>query len=450
MKASASLLTAITLSFASIHQAVAQVSFAPAINYAVGNSPGNVVAVDVNGDGKLDLICPNWNDGTLSILTNNGSSGFGSNAIYTVGSFPTKVVAADVNGDGKVDLICANSGDSTLLVLTNNGLGGFGSNATYTVGNYATCVVAADVNGDGKMDLICAGGSPVVVLTNNGSGGFVTADTYLTNGADWVIAADVNSDGKMDLICAHAITLSVLTNNGSGGFALGSTLRFPSEVTDGLLSATVADLTGDGNVSLITASEGLYPFYVGQLSVFTNNGSGSFALASSAGIGLSPWSVAVADVNGDGKMDLICVTTGRDSDGTLSVLTNNGSGGFEIAGSYDVPNGAQCVIAADVNGDGKMDLICTGDKTLSVFLNTSIFPRPTSTPTLTIHPQSNDVCVSWPLASAGWSLQQNSDLTTTNWSPSGYNGYVITEDGTNQSLKVPSLSGSLFFRLLHP
>ena len=58
--------------------------------------------------------------------------------------------------------------------------------------------------------------------------------------------------------------------------------------------------------------------------------------------------------------------------------------------------------------------------------------------------------VSWPAASPGWSLQQNPDLTTTNWSPSGYNGFPIADDGTNKSLIVTSAKENASFRLLHP
>src|SRR5205823_982351 len=125
MKVSFPLLIAFTC-FAGPDEASAQTSFALPINYPVGANPQSVTAADVNGDGKLDLICANWSDGTLSVLTNNGSGGFASsNATYTVGSYPTSVVAADVNGDRTVDLISANSGDNTLSVLTNNGSGGF-------------------------------------------------------------------------------------------------------------------------------------------------------------------------------------------------------------------------------------------------------------------------------------------------------------------------------------
>ena len=131
-------------------------SFAPGITLNVGPNPYSVVAVDVNGDGKLDLISANAGADTLTVLTNNGNAVFGSNATLSVGSEPFSVVAADVNGDGKPDLICANYNSSTLTVLTNNGSGGFGFSATLALpaGSGPYYVTAADINGDGKPDLI--------------------------------------------------------------------------------------------------------------------------------------------------------------------------------------------------------------------------------------------------------------------------------------------------------
>jgi len=120
--------------------------------YTVGGAPACVVVADINGDGKLDLICANSASNTLTLLTNSGSGVFGSNATLTVGKGPFCVVAADINRDGKLDLITANSGDNTLTLLTNNGRGVFGSNATLSVGAAPPWVVAADINGDGKFD----------------------------------------------------------------------------------------------------------------------------------------------------------------------------------------------------------------------------------------------------------------------------------------------------------
>jgi len=91
----------------------------------VGGTPVSVVAADVNGDGKPDLISANYSDNSLTVLTNNGSAGFGLAASLAVGVGPRPVRAADVNGDGWVDLICGNVGSATLTVLTNNRSGGF-------------------------------------------------------------------------------------------------------------------------------------------------------------------------------------------------------------------------------------------------------------------------------------------------------------------------------------
>ena len=131
--------------------------------YAVGWAPESVVAADVNNDGKVDLICANYGATispfygyTLTVLTNNGSGIFGSHGTYSVGYNPDCVIAADVNGDGRVDLISANYHDSTLTVLTNNGSGKFSVPTPHTALTLSLTVAAADVNGDGKMDLISA------------------------------------------------------------------------------------------------------------------------------------------------------------------------------------------------------------------------------------------------------------------------------------------------------
>ena len=443
---------------AGLHPVAAQVSFAPAANYRVDKGPNCVVAMDVNNDGKLDLICANSGidfGNTITVLTNNGAGIFASNTTYTVGIGPYWVAAADVNGDGKADLIVANQGSfsttppyssSTLMVLTNNGSGVFGSNASYSVGTRAVFVVAVDINGDGKLDLISANenANTLTMLTNNGSGIFGSNATYSVGNSTFsspvfVVGTDVNGDGNVDLVCANNTdnTLEVLTNNGSGIFGSNATYR----VGTSPFSIAATDVNGDGKVDLISAN-----YFAGTLTVLTNSGNGVFGSNATYTVG-EPRSVIAADIIGDGKLDLIC------SDGNaLTVLTNDGNGRFTSFLTNTVSNGPQFVMAADGNGDGKLDLVTANffGNTLSVLINTSTFPPPTSTPTLNINPSGKNMLVSWPSASAGWSLQQNPDLTTANWSPSGYSGYSIADDGTNKSLTFPSYAGNLFFRLLHP
>jgi hypothetical protein len=339
-------------------------SFTLASSPKVGNRPYCVIAADVNGDGKLDLISANVGANTLTVLTNDGRGGFVLSSSPTAGSSPFCVVAADVNGDGKLDLISANFNGNTLTVLTNDGRGGFAIASSPTVGSQPTSVTAADVNGDGKMDLICAnyGNSTLTVLTNNGSGGFViAASPVVGNGPYSVTAADVNGDGLVDLISANLEdnTLTVLTNNGRGGFVLAA-----SPGVGGYPYCVVAvDVNGDHAVDLISAN-----YYDGTLTVLTNDGRGGFTIASSPVVGNGPVTVTAADVNGDGRADLISANL---SDNTLTVLTNDGGGGFVAASSPPVGSAPCWVTAADVNGDGRVDLISasSNDNTLAVLTN---------------------------------------------------------------------------------
>ncbi len=183
---------------------------------------------DVNGDGKLDVITANW-DGfetsySLMVFTNDGAGGFYSSATYVVNTtqpsfYPLMVVAVDINGDGKPDLCTGAPASPILTILTNDGSGVFGSNATLVQAGAPYCIVAADSNGDGKVDLISANGdNTMTVWTNNGWGRFgFNTTTNLGSGPFWAIAADVNNDGKLDLISAnmHDGTLTVLINTAS-------------------------------------------------------------------------------------------------------------------------------------------------------------------------------------------------------------------------------------------
>jgi hypothetical protein len=148
----------------------------------VGSDPQCVIAVDVNSDGKLDLITANFHDFTLTVLTNDGSGNFMLASSPNINYASYSVCAVDVNGDGKVDLVSAQL-DGTLTLSTNNGGGSFVSTSLFH-GNYVPdCICAVDVNGDGKLDLISAnnygnvGSGTLSVFTNNGHGSFVLA-TY--------------------------------------------------------------------------------------------------------------------------------------------------------------------------------------------------------------------------------------------------------------------------------
>ncbi len=434
--------------------------------YHVGLETSGVAAADVNGDGSLDLICANYSNNTLTVLTNNGSGVFVTNGTYHVGKGPTYVTAADLRGSGMVDLVCANyggGGGTTLSILTNNGSGVFGSNATVTVGLGPSCVLAADLRGTGHLDLVSANsgtngnGQTLSVLTNNGSGIFHLANT-LTVGTDPVnvVAADVNGDGRLDLICANDLggSVTVLTNKGSAQFVTSTTISDSGDPV--WLAAT--DVNGDGKVDLVVAD-----IQAGDLRVMTNAGNGSFAtdailvLPTSLGVSFIgpsiPISVCVADVNGDGYPDLICAAYyGVPDLGAVLVYTNSAAYRFTTNRLAWVDVQPSCLIAADVNGDGKPDFICPdgSTNTLAVLINTNSFSAATTSPKLTLTRQTNWAVASWPSSSPGWSLQEKSSLGQARWLPSGYAGFPVSNCGTNMSLAQPYTAGSRFYHLAHP
>jgi hypothetical protein len=414
----------------------------------VGANINSVGALDLNGDGKVDLVSANFGSSSITIWTNNGSGGFGSNATVNLSVAPWAMTTADVNGDGRPDVITINNNGPPITVFTNNGQGGFGLSAQIPFG--ALTVTAADTKGTGKLDLISAGpNSTVIVLTNNGFGMFGSNASYTVYGAGFsansIAAADMNGDGKVDLIIAgyYGTELTVLTNNGVGGFVSNATYTAGNDPQ----SVAASDVNGDGKPDVICVNH-----EDNTITVFTNNGIGILVSNATYAVGSGAYMVTTADINGDGHVDLI---TANLNDGTESftILTNDGTGKFVAAPLPGPINSPWCVLA-DVNGDGKPDLIGAMYESgeLAVYTNFYTFPPFSSKPALTIQRAFSNTAmrVSWPSGSAGWSLRESTNLTAAKWSLGGYDGYPVTDNGVNQSLIVVPAPGKQFFRLMHP
>ncbi|HEY1662980.1 MAG TPA: VCBS repeat-containing protein [Verrucomicrobiae bacterium] len=330
-------------------------NFAPSYGQNIGSYPQFIAIADVNGDNLTDLICVNYYDNTLSVLTNAGAGTFDVSAIIPVSFYPLCVAAADVNGDGKMDLISANEYGLSLSVLTNDGDGNFSISSTVGVGTEPGFVVAADVNGDHKMDLVTCAilGSGLMVYTNDGNGNFTEKSTAPTgSGPSWITAADVNGDHSIDMITAdiHSGTVTVLTNDGEGDFSVDQTLNVGLDPD----CVIAVDVNGDGYKDLIVANQGDGD-NDSSIMVWTNDGTGHFSLSTTFGSGASynggPYCLATADVNLDGKPDLICAN----NTGTVNVFTNDGAGNFTASATLGA-GAAVSVAAGDLSGDGIPDL----------------------------------------------------------------------------------------------
>jgi Big-like domain-containing protein/VCBS repeat protein/FG-GAP repeat protein len=381
----------------------------PAIYTSGGLIATSVAVADLNGDRKPDLVVANCSptgspncagEGSVAVFLGNGDGTFQPAATYDSGGGNTESVAvADVNGDGKPDLLVANEGSNTVGVLLGNGDGTFQTVVTYGSGEGLPLSIAvADVNGDHKPDLVVANDASetVGVLLGNGDGTFQTAVSYGSGGQcpSSVAVGDVNGDGKLDLVVANLCSgsVGVLLGNGDGTFptavSYGSGGTFPTSVA-------VADVNGDGKPDLVVAncdasggSSCVDESVDGSVGVLLGNGDGSFqaAVAYDSG-GSGAVSVAVADVNGDGKPDSLVANfcgTGCSSPGAVGVLLGKGHGIFAHPVSLS-PDANNSVAVADVNGDGKPDLLvatndATGMGAVGVLLNnTAIAPRTTKT-----------------------------------------------------------------------
>jgi len=357
----------------------------------------SVAVADLNGDGKPDLVVANYSSSTVGVLLGNGDGTFQAVVTYDTGKYGADSVAiADVNGDGKPDLLVANScypycGPGAVSVLLGNGDGTFQAAVTYDSGGYfATSVAVADVNGDGKPDLLVANwdSNNVGVLLGNGDGTFQTAVSYSSGGLYpySVAVADVNGDGRPDIVIANCVTTSYCFSGNSGtvGVLLGNgDGTFQAVVTYGsggndTTSAAVADVNGDGKPDIVVTNESS-----GTVGVLLGNGDGTFQTAVSYGGG-GGYSVVVADVNGDGKPDIVV----GDGGGSANVLLGNGDATFQTAVSYGSGGWENTSVAVlDVNGDGKPDLMlansCNGpysctNGTVGVLVNTSLTPTTTA------------------------------------------------------------------------
>ena len=346
------LIVCLNMAFA---QTLPPVSFVAARTFGTGLEPFSIAAADLNGDGKIDLVVTNYQDGDVSVLLGNGDGTFQTAVNYAAGTSPQSVAVGDFNGDGKADLAIANRVDNDVSVLLGNGDGTFQPALNYGTGSNPCAVVVGDFNGDGKVDLAVTNNSDndISVLLGNGDGTFQPAANYATGSGPYaIVVGDFNGDSKLDLAVTNfnSDNISVLLGNGDGTFRLA--VNYGNGFNP--QSIVAGDFNGDGKLDLAVAnacSNSNCPH--GSVSVFLGNGDGTFSVAVNYDVGSDPLPIVIGDFNGDSKLDLAVANGG---DNTVSVLLGNGDGTFQGAVNYSESTEPISLAVADFNGDSKPDL----------------------------------------------------------------------------------------------
>jgi hypothetical protein len=294
---------------------------------------------------------------------------FGPPQRHAAGANPAAVVIADLDGNGRLDLAAANSGAGSVSVFL-NGQGSIHGRRDYETGFVPRSLASGDLNGDGKQDLATANFDldSVSVLLNRGDGTFAAAVDYPAGTFPVSIAlGDLNGDGKQDLVTANSgsDTVSVLLNAGDGTYSPSMAYA----TAKGPLAVALGDLTGDGKADLaLVASKDADEDYL--LSVLANRGDGTFSPRHDYATGYGPRALAIADLDADGRLDVV---TGNYA--SLSVLLNR-NGTFQ---RRDYRTGGNNDVAlADLNGDRRPDVATATIDGVAVFTNqgAGIFDKP--------------------------------------------------------------------------
>ncbi len=335
---------------------------------AVGDQSSAVVSVDLNNDGKMDLITTSLGFNSIVVALGNGDGTFQAGLPTGVGVYPYSLIAADFNHDHFIDLVTMNALSNNLTVLLGDGSGGFRSISTLGFSTVTEILprsaTVTDLNNDGNPDIITAnsylsafGISSISVFLGNGDGSFkpsVPRNFYSTNSFITITANDFNNDGKMDITLsdnsgATPASISVLLNNGDGSFQepkFRSVHAFP-------ISITSSDVNNDGKIYLNTAHANANASEVG---ISLGNGDGSFQMPIYYPVGLDPSQVISADLNGDGKLD---IATSDSNNAEIAVMLGNGNGTFQNSSFLLVGDTPNSLTASDLNNDGKLDLAST-------------------------------------------------------------------------------------------
>jgi len=459
--------------FAGNGTTISNTNFSPSFNLTTsnGNDPLATVIADLDGDGKPDIALVNYYAHAVSIFRNISTNGTLLSAaafaprvdlalpVGTNGGNPYQLRAVDIDGDGKTDLLVSEANGSRVSIFHNVATPGslttnsFEAPISLPTGNDCRFAAAADLDGDGRLDIVTAnyGDNTISIIKNIGVAGSLTPSSFAapvtldTAAGPYAIAiGDLDGDGKPDLAVANASAnvISVFRNISTTGIiatnAFAARVDFPAQ-SDGD-SILCGDMDGDGKPDLVVgfANPQIVSVYrnLSQPGIFNTN-----SLAPSVDFSTPGWahSLALADFNGDGKPDIGVV---GELSSFLSIFANVSTpGNFatnSLAARVDFGTGwnAWGLAAGDLDGDGRPDIVFCNfyDGNITIYQNQVPFETP-------------PICTPAPAGLVGWWPGEGNanDIIGTNNAmlvggasfASGKVGQGFRLDGINSYVQIP-------------
>lgn len=312
------------------------------------------------------------------------STSFAPKVDFTVGHSFRNILLSDINNDGKSDLILfrtsSQSAVSVFKNTTSNGIVSFDSPVSvYSYYDFSGGLTIVDLNGDGKQDIVNTNGDSSVSVSKNIS----TIDSisfeyvnkfYTENGASNIVVNDLDGDGKPDMLvsCVYDTVVSFFKNIGSGDNIVFAP-RIDFKLAERPHDLATADLNGDDKPDIVIANTDVTSITV--LKNTSTTGNISFATNVEYFSGTGPYSIAIGDIDDDGKPD-IAVSNGWDFH--ASVLENTSIGdsiSFAPKIDYTATSGTNKIAFNDIDGDGKLDMVISDrfSGKISIYENTSTF-----------------------------------------------------------------------------
>lgn len=383
-----------------------ETSLATKVDFTTGLDPQDVAIVDIDGDGKSDLIVTNANSNTISVYRNTSFSGsissgsFAPKVNFDTYSTPYGISIGDIDCDGKPDLVVANNTSSSRVSVFRNtctpgsiNAGSFAARIDLTTGNSSNDVAISDIDGDGKPDLVITNfnSNTISIYRNISSPGSI-AETSFDTRVDFpsemnlqkITIADIDGDNKPDMIVPNyfANTVSVYKNISTPGSITSGSFSVKVDFASGQNPYCVAtgDIDRDGKPDMVVTN-----YNDNTVSVFRNTSTsgsitpGSFDTRVDFISGHSPRVITIGDINGDSKPDLVVANF---SANTISVLKNAGTPGSITASSFAAKvtfttwTAPEIGTVGDLDGDGKPDIavLNSNSNVISIFRNLMLPP----------------------------------------------------------------------------